>query len=298
MDPIANCLGALALELKPGTAIERTVLEQTAAGELASLVARDLSRFDDRSVELDLGLLGAAFDPVELLRPGWPLHRELQRLVAQAPGAGLPRVIAFADREGRLPENLQPRAEFADGVLRLLPWVLRGPRAQAEAVATAFEGDAPGSGLLETGMAGADTALCAQSAFGAQIEHARYLTLHDLAALIAMQYQHAGLGAVWPLIETALLAPNEEHWLDAPPEPLVRLAGGEARIALFDDEGWAASGLAPAGAHDAERMGRDFDRFQMRQRQLAALLQAHGLGVRFDHCAAGSDPRQLLAEPD
>jgi hypothetical protein len=298
MDPIADCLGALALELKPGTGMQRAVLDQDAAGELAGLVARDLSRFDDRSVELDLGLLGAAFDPVELLRPGWPLHRELRRMVAQAPGAGLPRVIAFADREGRLPDNLQPQSEFGEGVLRLVPWLLRGPRAQTETVAAAFEGEAPGTGLLETGMAGADTALCAQAAFGAQIEHARYLTVHDLAALIAMQYEHAGLGSVWPLIETALLAPDEEHWLDAPPEPLVRLAAGEARIALFDDEGWMASGFAPGGDRDEARLGRDFDRFQMRQRQLAALLQAHGLGVRFDHCSAGRDPRQVLAERD
>jgi hypothetical protein len=298
MGPIGSCFGALALELVPGSAVARAVLDQPAAGELAALVARDLSRFDDRSAELDLGLLGAAFDPVELLRPRWPLHRELERLVAQAPGAGLPRVIVFADRDGRLPENLQPQAEFGGGALRLVPWLLRGPRGQVEPIAAGFEGTQPGRGLLETGMAGADTALCAQAVFGAQVEHARYLTLHDLAALIAMQYENVGLGTAWPLIETALLAPGEEHWLDAPPEPLVRLAGGEARIALFDDEGWAASGFAPNRDHDAARMGRDFDRFQMRQRQLAALLQAHGLNVRFDHCAAGKDPRQVLSEPD
>jgi hypothetical protein len=38
--------------------------------------------------------------------------------------------------------------------------------------------------LLETGMAEARTALAAQQAFGVAIEHARYLTLHDLAAMM------------------------------------------------------------------------------------------------------------------
>ncbi|MEO8161643.1 MAG: hypothetical protein ABI588_09505 [Arenimonas sp.] len=294
MAPIDSCHGALALELAPGTVAERAVLDQQAAGELAALVARDLSRFDDRSAELDLGLLGAAFDPVELLRPGWPLHRELERLVAQAPGAGLPRVIVFADRDGRLPENLQPHPDFGGGALRLVPWILRGPRDQLEPVAAGFEGTQPGSGLLETGMAGADTALCAQAVFGARVEHARYLTVHDLAALIAMQYDNVGLGAAWPLIETALLAPGEDYWLDAPPEPLVRYAGGEARIALFDDESWPASGLAPTGERDAARMGRDFDRFQMRQRQLAALFEAHGIASVFEHCPVGKDARAVL----
>jgi hypothetical protein len=200
-------------------------------------------------------------------------------------------VIAFADVEGRLPENLQPNAEFRGGALRLLPWILRGPRRDVTALAERFEGT-----LLETGMAGADTALCAQEAFGAQVEHARYLTVHDLAALMAMQYEHAGLGAAWPLIETALLAPGEEHWLDAPPEPLVRLHAGEARIALFDDESWAASGLPPSGGRDDARMNRDFDRFQMRQRQLAALLEAHGIPVRYDYCPAAGDARAILSD--
>lgn len=290
MDAIGSCLGALALELSPGTAPARVVLGQDAAGQLANLVARDLARFDDHAADFDLGLLAGLFDPVELLRPRWPLHRELDRMVAQAPGAGVPRVIAFADRKGRLPPNLQPQAEHAGGALRLLPFVLRGPRREVEALAERFE-----AALLDTGMAGADTALCAQEAFGAQVEHARYLTVHDLAALMAMQYEHAGLGAAWALIETALLAPGEPCWLDAPPEPLVRLDGGEARIALLDPESWLRGGWGPAGAEEAS-WSPAFERFQMRQRQLAALFAAHGLGVCYDHCAAGGDPRAVLSE--
>jgi hypothetical protein len=161
---------------------------------------------------------------------------------------------------------------------------------QAARIAEHFEGV-----LLDTGMAEAGTALAAQEAFGVAIEHARHLTLHDLAAMMAMQYEHAGLGAAWPLLETALMAPTEECWLDAPPEPLVRYASGEARFALFDDESWLAAGFAPDRSRDAEKLGRDFDRFQMRQRQLAALFEAHGIGTLFEHCPAGSDPRASLS---
>ena len=289
MDPVSSIHGVLALEFRPGAAPARLVLEQAAAERLAAFVANDLARFEGAAAELDLGLLAAAFDPVELLRPGWPLHRELDRLVAQAPGAGLPRVIAFADREGNLPELLLPQASFGGGAFRVLPWTLRGARAPATRVGEHFE-----SALLDTGMANADTALAAQQAFGVAIEHARHLTLHDLAAMMAMQYEHAGLGLAWPLLETALMAPAEECWLDAPPEPLVRYAYGEARFALFDDESWLAAGFAPDRDRDPEKLGRDFDRFQMRQRQLAALFEAHGLAVLFEHCAAGQDPRLLL----
>ena len=290
MSDIRSCLCALALELTPGTGAARATLDQPAAGELAALIARDLAKFEPAATQLDLALIAALFDPVELLRPGWPLHRELERLIAQAPGDGSARIIAFAGQDGQLPANLQPDPDFAAGALRLLPLVLRGEATIATEVAARFE-----ESLLDLGMAGADTALLAQQAFGAQIEHARFLTVHDLAAMMAMQYENVGLGALWPLIEAALLAPGQEQWLDAPPEPLVRLVNGEARIAMFDDEGWAACGLAPEqAAHDQERLGLAFDRFQMRQRQIAALLEAHGIAATFDHCPAGQDAHAIL----
>ena len=283
-----SCLAALALELTPGSSAARQVIDQDVAGELAALVARDLARVDSRAAQLDLALLAGLFDPVELLRPRWPLHRELERLIAQAPGEGEPRIIAIAGSAGKLPDNLQPQADFAGAALRLMPLVLRGSAADAAAVDDCFERT-----LLDIGMAGADTALLAQSAFGANIEHARYLTVHDLAAMMAMQYDNVGLGALWPLIESALLSPGQEHWLDAPPEPLVRVADGKANIALLDPEAWSASALAPLGL-DGRQLERLFERFQMRQRQLASVLEAHAIPVSFDHCPSGSDPRAVL----
>jgi hypothetical protein len=77
--------------------------------------------------------------------------------------------------------------------LRLLPFVLHG-----DAQAMAEAGARLEQVLLDTGMAGAQTALDVQAAFGADIEHARFMTLRDLAARKAMQYEHAGLAQVWP----------------------------------------------------------------------------------------------------
>ena len=270
-----SCLGALALELSPGTSPGRVLVDQAEAGELAGLMARDLARFVPAAAALDLGLVAALFDPVELLRPGWPRHAEIERLIAQAPARGEARVIAFGARDGVLPASLSPEPDYAGGPLRLLPFVLRGDGATMAQVGAALE-----ETLLETGMAGADTALQAQRSFGATIEHARYLTAHDLAAMTAMQYEHAGLAALWPLIETALFAPEEECVLDAPPEPRVWWREGEARIARFDFAEWKAQGFAPPGA-DAARETRAFERFLMRQKQIAALLQGHGLTVSY-----------------
>jgi len=283
-----SCLGALAIELSPGATVGRQVLSPEAAGGLAALVARDLDKQVPGAAALDLGLVAALFDPVELLRPGYPLHAELERLVARAPGAPGGRVVGFGANAEGLPGALKPASEHAQGPLRLLPLLLRG-----DASAVAEVGDRMEQVLLDTGMAGADTALLAQEGFATRIEHARLLTVNDLAAMMALQYEHAGLAPLWPLVETALLAPADEQWLDAPPEPLARYANGEVRMALLDIDAWAEGGFAP-GQLDAERLARAFDHFQGRQRQFAAVLDAHGIPVTFDHCPAGRDPRDVL----
>ena len=140
-------------------------------------------------------------------------------------------------------------------------------------------------------MAAADTALALQDGLGAQVEHARYLSLHDLAAMIALQYRNTGLDALWPLLETALLEPRAEAWLDAPPEPLARYADGEVRIALLDPAAWRSRYAADDA--DCARLARGFERFQMRQRQFAAVLDAHGVPVQFVHCADGNNAECL-----
>src|SRR5690606_40089338 len=111
--------------------------------------------------------------------------------------------------------------------------------------------------LLAGGRAGADAALAARDALGLRVEHARYLTVHDLAAMTALQYEHAGLAALWPLLETALLQPDGEAWLDQPPEPLLHYADGEARIALFSPAAWRARYAADVDCDTEQARERD-----------------------------------------
>lgn len=289
-----HVLGALALELTAGAVVTRTTLPQGDAGGLASLVAADLAGFDPQVADLDLVMVGAHYDPVELLRPGWPLHRELDDLAARAPRDGHPgsRVIAFGSHDERLPGALTPSPDYPGGTLRLVPFALSGAPDRVAAVGDRFE-----TTLLEQGMAGAGTALEAQVAFGVRVEHARYLTIHDLTAMISMQYDHAGLGPLWPLLETALLEPDGEAWLDAVPEPLVHYVDGEARIALFPPRAWHAR-YAPAEPCNTdecrERLERQYQHFQGRQRQFAAVLGAHGVAVNFVHCEDAGNCREQL----
>lgn len=293
---VLNVFGALALELAPGSTCSRNVLTQSQAGALAAHIAADLARFASQAASLQLTTVGAHYDAVEMLRPGWPLHQQLEQFAMRAPLDSSPRagdlpaeastgrIIAFGADDGCLPPALMPSPDDNGGPLRLVPFVLSGDNETLRIIADAYERD-----LLERGMAGAATALAAQELFGLRIEHARYLTLHDLAAMMALQYQHAGLAPLWPLIETALLSPRGECWLDAPPEPLVHYADGEARIALFSPGAWTARHAA-GSREDTQQLQRRFDYFQARQRQFAAVLQAHAISVLFVQCDTADGP--------
>ena len=274
--------GVIALELRDGTPPQHAALAAEAAGDLVAMLGRDLATLVPGVRDCDLALLAAHFDPAEALRPGWPLHRRASELLQRAPGqAQGARMVGFgADAAGAVPMPLQCDPDLHGGGLRILPFVLHGDAAQQA-------GDALEDLLLDRGMAAADTALALQDGLGAQVEHARYLSLHDLAAMIALQYRNSGLDALWPLLETALLEPEAEAWLDAPPEPLARYGDGEVRIALLDPTAWRARNAA--GESDCARLERGFEHFQARQRQFAAVLDAHGVPVQFVHCTDGGD---------
>ncbi|MCC7247615.1 MAG: hypothetical protein IT473_03235 [Lysobacter sp.] len=290
-----SVLGAVALELTPGTAPRQAALGQTPAAALAQAIALDLATLAPEVSDLDLVLGAAHFDPAELLRPGWPLHRRLQELRARAPRADAPRIIVFgANANGTVPQPMRAELELHGGPLRVLPFALIGDADAARTVAARFE-----ETLLERGMASAATALQAQEQFGARIEHARYLTAHDLAAMIAMQYDHVGLQRLWPLIETALLAPQRELWLDASPEPLLRYADTRVRMAKFDFDAWRRFDAIEAervrsGEAVDDSARRRYTYFQARQRQYRVVLQAHGLDVEAVACSAQQNPHERL----
>ncbi len=274
--------GVIALELRDGQPPREAALAVARAGDVAELLGRDLVALAPAAAGCDLALLGAHFDPAEALRPGWPLHRRVQELLQRAPGRGQgARAIGFgADAAGEVPLPLHCDPALAGGGLRVLPFVLQGEG--VEAVAAVLEAE-----LLDRGMASPGLALALQDGLGASIEHARLLSLHDLLAMTALQYENAGLAPLWTLLEAALLEPDAEAWLDSAPEPLARYGDGEVRIALMDPVAWHARN-APAEA-DAARLERGFALFQARQRQFAAVLGAHGIDVNFVHCADGKD---------
>ncbi len=291
--PDPHFFGVMALECQHDARIRYEALRSADAATLADLLGRDLGALVPAVRNLDLAIAAIHFDPAEVLRLEWPLHAHLNDLRLRAPQhAQEPRMIALgADANGDVPDMFRADAAMRDGSLRVLPFVLGGDAKIVADVSQALEDN-----LLDLGMAKADIALHAQDTFGTRIEHARYLTVYDLAAMTGLQYRNQRLEHAWELLETALLTPGAEAWLDALPEPLARYVGREARMALFTPHAWRARYAGGQGRDDGARLERGYEYFEARQRQVASILQAHGVPVMFVHCDDAVHAREALEQ--
>lgn len=263
----------LALERRPDSSAVGKALARADAQQLIAVLSRDLSRLFPEIEGLDLVLSAACYDPAELLRPGWPVHRSLGQLAEISPGpAG--RLIAFAQHAGAFADSvLAPDLALAGGPLQVVPVLLMGEDTRIASLGARMEAE-----LLERGMAGAEIALEAQALFDLPLEHARYMSLNDLCAMTAMQYQHVGLDALWRVIEAALFGAADAVYVEGEDVPPLLLSEeGGVSIGAHEFAAWCES--FGAGL-DADALARRFGLWQARLRQIEAVLASHGLVTR------------------
>ncbi|HET9034186.1 MAG TPA: hypothetical protein VFN25_14935 [Dokdonella sp.] len=185
-----------------------TSLDRTTASILADALAHDLAAHVPEIRHLDFVFVGALYDQAQLLRPGWPLHAALAEALERLPrNAGDTHVVALGAHQGRLPlADLEPETDLLGSPMLVMPWLLSGPAETIDKVGQRLERE-----LLEQGLIGPELALAIGEAFGIKTAHARHMTTLDLCAMACAQYEYAELGAVWQIIEAALLKPNEEQ---------------------------------------------------------------------------------------
>ncbi|MGN2248372.1 hypothetical protein ACFWZ3_16965 [Frateuria sp. GZRR35] len=286
--PLIALPAVLALEWLPGQSPTAVTLSRDDADALAALVAEDLHALLPRIGEARLALAGALFDPVELLRPGFPVWATLDELARRVPRGHLENVVAFGSHQGQMPaQTLVPEPGHAGGALRLLPLSVLATEALAGDLAQDIEVQ-----LVGRGEAGARTADWLMRTLGVPLEHARYLSRNDLLALTCVQYEHVNLAPLWTLLEVALLTPYQgESTLSARGLPL-RYADGAVHA------GSPAAWLARQAGDAADR-AHAFAGLVFELRQYAALLQAHRLPLALEQGEADAGwLLETLAEPD
>lgn len=275
----------LALEPVAGGTPPAT-LSRDEADELAGLVAADLHALLPQVAQARLVLAGALFDPVELLRPGFPVWATLDELGRRVPRAGVAQVVAFGSHDGHMPaQPLEPAPQYADGPMRLLPLSLLAPEELAEELAEQIEVQ-----LVGRGEAGTHTADWLMRTLGVRLEHARYLSRNDLLALTCVQYEHVSLAPLWSLLEAALLTPYRAESVISARGLALRYENG--RVLAQSPAEWLAeqSGEATERTHD-------FAGIVFELRQYAALLDAHALPLRLQSAPDGEGEAGWLLEP-
>jgi len=301
MSEILHSPGVLALELSAGTAPSTYTLSRDQADALARLIADDLARLlpptaqQPGAEQADLLVLGALYDPAQLLRPGWPVLADLADLAQHSralQGGSGGRIVAFGSHDGVMPgERLQPEVQASPGALLLLPWTFCADETLASDLGTRME-----SIFMAKGEAGPQTADFLMRTLGLRLEHARYLTRHDLCALTCSQLEHAGFSALWQMLEFALLYPQRDGEALTSRGRKLEFRGGQVHCALPVYADWAAE--FGRGEDVAERtIGYAGWLFELRQ--CAGLFAAHHVPLRFDGDAGeASLPVQPIADID
>lgn len=301
MSEILHSPGVLALELSAGSVPSDHTLSRDQADALARLIADDLARLlpatkhQPGAEAADLLVLGALYDHAQLLRPGWPVLAELAELAQHSralQGGSGGRIVAFGSHGGVMPgQRLQPEVQPVPGALLLLPWTFCADETLASDLGARME-----NVFMAKGEAGAQTADFLMRTLGLRLEHARYLTRHDLCALTCSQLEHAGFSALWQMLEFALLYPQRDGEALTSRGRKLEFRGGEVHCALPVYADW----LAESGrSGDAAERTIGYAGWLFELRQYAGLLAAHQVALRFDDNAGDASlPVHWLADAD
>lgn len=258
----------LAVEFKEATT-PKIYFQREAAQPLANQLSFELGKQLKSLDGLGLVWMAASYDSAQILRPGLPIFKALDDLYR----AGLrdpldvPQVMTLQALRGNAPSPaLSVDESLLGGPIVFIPLLLMG-----EASAIAEAGQVLEANLLETGLTDARTALMLVEALGQQAEHARLMTLNDLAAMMSMQYSHVGMQDVWKVIESAVLQVSADSLSVAD-------ALGSAADLKYQD-GIAVVpliGLEPEQSREDRAIQIEA---LLKQRQIIALLQAHALPI-------------------
>ena len=263
-------LPASGMPARPNSYFERA-LAQPLANQLAFELGKQLPSLDG----LGLVWMAACYDQAQILQPGLPVHAALAALYtagvsnsAMQVGKNAAQVMTLQALRGEAPvPALKVDERLLGGAMVLLPFAIVGSTDCVNQARTILE-----EKLLETGLTDARTALMLNQALGNDAEHARLMTLDDLAAMCAVQLEHAGLAPVWEILEAAIFRPD------------AAVATQIGCVAL----NWREGKLSIETSGPGVLSFAEYSDQVLQARQASAVLAAHGLKVTEQFCPSGT----------
>ena len=279
--PLTHCMAVVAVEVDlgrdGGDRACGSPLDRAGARRIGEAIATDLARLLPGVEALGLSLAGALYNQTQLLAPGWPVFDDLAELYLESLGGRpfKPRLLTLGSVDGAMPRPGMTPAPSASTFL-LMPLTLTGPRAPLQAIVQRME-----VCLAEQGTVSAKTALALQEAFALRVVHARYMTINDLCALLALQFEPLGLTSLWHLLEMALFQPATPVWILTDAGAGFHLENARVKAVFQTFDQWAQNGAGAKLPADQRQLGAAYAAYQREQRQYLQTLLAHGVEVEW-----------------
>jgi len=254
------------------------LLDRVAAEQVLAHVATDLGGMFPAINRCSLSMAGALFDQTQVLRPQLPVYAALKTLQQSAnPGSDFqPRMLSIGASGDEMPmQELQPFENIPLGLLQILPVLVSGPAELVDELAAEME-----HRFLEQGQLSAHSAKGLESHFQVSVNHARFMTITDLNAMLRLQLEHYGFLPLWELLDAAITPPAG---------PLEVSTAGGLRLKWHDGavnshfetfDWWARHGGGAGEPGSDQQLQSAYADWTREYRRYLTMLTAHGVEVR------------------
>ena len=265
------------------------LLSRSEAEQMLAHLSTDLSEQFPQIRSCSLAMAGALFDQTQLLRPGYPVYASLESLSATGSGgsafqAGL---ISFGADSGQMPNSdLQPSDAIPLGLLQTLPLLLFGEKGLVETLSDQMEHK-----FLDSGQLSAHAAKAVEANFSVAVNHARFMTLTDLNAMLHLQLEHFGFLPLWQLLDAAINTPDESLSVTGTGGQEFRWTGNAVRCSFETFDYWSTRGAGKARAADGQLLAQGYSDWTREYRQYLTTLAAHDVNLEQ---VLADEPGQVL----
>ena len=253
------------------------LLEKAAAEQVLAHISTDLtSAFPDVS-RCSLSMAGALFDQTQVLRPAFPVYAALETLQQSSnPGSDFQaRLLSIGSSEGRMPvQDLQPFEDIPLGLLQILPLLVSGPAEYLGGLKVEME-----HRFLEHGQVSAHTAKALESQFQISINHARFMTITDLNAMLRLQLEHYGFLPLWELLDAAMTGTADKLEIKTPGGLVFKWQDESVHSYFESFDWWALYGGGAKIPADDQQLQAAYTDWTREYRRYVTMLRAHGVSV-------------------
>jgi len=253
------------------------LLERAAAEQVLAHIATDLTSMFPAVSRCSLSMAGALFDQTQVLRPAFPVYTALETLQQSSnPGSDFQaRLLSIGSSEGQMPvKDLQPFDDIPLGLLQILPLLISGPDEHLDELTDEME-----HRFLEHGQVSAHTAKALESQFQVSINHARFMTITDLNALLRLQLEHYGFLPMWELLDAAMTGAADILEVKTPGGLIFKWQDNSVHSFFESFDWWAQYGGGSEIPADDQQLQAAYTTWTREYRRYVTMLTAHGVRV-------------------